>query len=185
MQFNRNNLPSDIIQAHRALYRLGAALAVGYPGEFFVDIDGETSPIVDMHWLIDGCGTRRFYLMAAFELETDYLALPGFDWEKLKPIEPKPFTIFYSATPTPNPIPDPTPDPTPDPSLVINGSTWSSYEEDGIYIVVRPYPIEGPIYSISLINTICTALLEKYGTAMDYDSYFVGDNGIFYSFYIP
>lgn len=99
MQFTRTDIPSTIQQAHRALYLIGAALANGYAGDFYCDVDNQASPLCTMHPFIDGTGKPRLTLLAAFELKPDYLGISSFDWEKLKdPIAPMPFTTFSTTT---------------------------------------------------------------------------------------
>jgi endo-1,4-beta-xylanase len=67
-------------------------------------------------------------------------------------------------------------------TLIVNDVAWTSILEDDIYTVVRPASVTGPIYSVSLINNIQSALFQKYGLNLTYDSFFV-DALIYYFFY--
>ena len=70
----------------------------------------------------------------------------------------------------------------PDTTLFVNGVQWRSDFQDGLYTVTRPASVQGPAYSVSLINSIRSALVQKYGVEVTYDSYFVSDF-IYYYFY--
>ena len=70
----------------------------------------------------------------------------------------------------------------PDTTLFVNGVQWRSDFEDGFYTVTRPASVQGPVYSSSLINSIRSALVQKYGVEVTYDSYYV-DSLTYYFFY--
>lgn len=85
MQFDRNaDMPARIDTAQSACYQLGSALAVGYAGEYYREVDGEKYPIASLRPFLDGAGIPRLGLRLSFELDANYLAIAKFDWEKLK-----------------------------------------------------------------------------------------------------
>ena len=54
-------------------------------------------------------------------------------------------------------------------ALVVDGVNWTSYSENGFYTVDRPGSVTGPTESSSLIQSIQSALLQKYDVYTTYD----------------
>ena len=172
MKFDKTLIPDEIVTLEQLAGWVIAALSRPSISMRYREVENRREErIVESRFLASGENDFRFVFRGGLKVDPKYLSVP-------------PFYLQIQES-FPDPILTPDPIPTPDPTLMVNGSAWSAFFEDGFYTVLRPLSVMGPIESGSLINNIKAALRQKYGLELVYDSYFVSENGIFYSFNLP
>ena len=166
MKFDKTQIPDEIQTLEQMAGWVIAALSRPSVSMRYREVENRSEQrIVESRFLTSGENDFRFVFRGGLKVDPKYLSVP-------------PFYLQIEES-----FPDPTP--TPDPTLLVNGAVWSAFPEDGFYTVLRPLSVTGPIYSLSLENSIRAALLQKYGITLVYGSYYVSENGIFYDFLLP
>jgi hypothetical protein len=198
MAILRTDIPDEALDSIDALcvWTL-TAIEEMYSGQDLIrEAESVVNPVILIGEYKDLDGYYRLSARVQLRLSANYQSTASQIWTDIIPIAPialPPAFKLQISAPNPDPDPDPTLTPTPtptptptiDPVLMVNGMAWSAIFEDGFYTVIRPLSVTGSIDSPLLIITIRAALFQKYGIQMDYDSYFVGEGGIYYFFYLP